>query len=972
MHLITWELSSSTLYFCDQDFRYNYTSASILYESFVIDISGLGESVADREFSNNRIRIKIRNDRWGAYSHLVKLHDIENFVRSALSLYELRLVGGYERFPSDVRNLIWKGTVESIENITQESFDIICSSRLFDKRRALGLEVINTLDFPSADPDDIGKYRNDIYGSVSHVVCRAIKAGWSDTVAEALDDSEQLIDMSASTSQSYPSTPFTMQIDDEKMYVSSRSGNTLTVTRAYSGTTATNHTKGARAFEVLTEYIYEVAKHPVKTISTVFVDGVRQSANFTAYTGQSGDQLAGYGATAVIKFTVKPVISRQVNVVVDEEHGHGMGTGSHGHDSPSDADYTKHVTGHSGSWTDGGQAYDGNIDSEGSVSGGTGYLNLESGDFGDLHIVNLFVYGYRSGAGTQVQWGGTNVGSLSTQIGWHRFTFTTSTWHTTSAVRFYAPGGSTVYVRDVYAIHKYTVGVSAGAASGISATASTPTTLNSSADVVIGSIVHAHVDGYRDDGSGTYTGTPNALIERPDHVLKHILIALLGFSTDDIGDSFASVGSTYSSESFVLAFIIHDIATNAENLLTDLAFEARSYFWEWAGQFELYYLPDRWEEITPDIVLDDDDLIGEPVFSWSSISEVKNKLKIYWDRDYRSLKGLSGSDKVLHGLDQEALAKGFFRMTEFESSTDYPFQTDFDKDLIDEIFLKAVTGSSHITNLGDFLKHNDKIPKLMIDTNVNWRVMKTGPCQHFQYNHEIYGNKVYRVKSFMPSKTQGTVRVEGEFAQGAPWPDEFFEETFEAPGFDNHPWLKTSEFDDKAAHPAALSGGGDYCAKSDPSGGGAGAIFYFSPNISSGAIYTRFYVYIDETSLSSEITMFKLMWSQSGSGLDVWEIRVDTSLNLKISYWTYSDWVVETVMASFPLQTWKRIEIKYDIDNDAAEVKIDGVSEWDNTGFGDDFAGARLNHIFCGVIDGGPATIYLDNIKLKKSDWIGV
>ena len=41
---------------------------------------------------------------------------------------------------------------------------------------------------------------------------------------------------------------------------------------------------------------------------------------------------------------------------------------------------------------------------------------------------------------------------------------------------------------------------------------------NSMADSIIGGLVAADVDGWQDDGSGTYTGTPDALIERPDHI----------------------------------------------------------------------------------------------------------------------------------------------------------------------------------------------------------------------------------------------------------------------------------------------------------------------------------------------------------------------------------------------------------------------------------------------------------------------
>lgn len=44
----------------------------------------------------------------------------------------------------------------------------------------------------------------------------------------------------------------------------------------------------------------------------------------------------------------------------------------------------------------------------------------------------------------------------------------------------------------------------------------------------ITNLISADIDGYQDDESGSYTGTPGALIERPDCVLKHLWCEVLG------------------------------------------------------------------------------------------------------------------------------------------------------------------------------------------------------------------------------------------------------------------------------------------------------------------------------------------------------------------------------------------------------------------------------------------------------------
>jgi len=55
---------------------------------------------------------------------------------------------------------------------------------------------------------------------------------------------------------------------------------------------------------------------------------------------------------------------------------------------------------------------------------------------------------------------------------------------------------------------------------------------NSVAETVIGTLITCDVEGWEDD-DGTITGTPNALIERPDHVALHLLRHYGGASTSD-------------------------------------------------------------------------------------------------------------------------------------------------------------------------------------------------------------------------------------------------------------------------------------------------------------------------------------------------------------------------------------------------------------------------------------------------------
>ena len=62
-----------------------------------------------------------------------------------------------------------------------------------------------------------------------------------------------------------------------------------------------------------------------------------------------------------------------------------------------------------------------------------------------------------------------------------------------------------------------------GAATKTGAATKIGTVTGSLANDVVGDRITVDVHGFADDGSGTYTGTPGALIERPDHVARFLL-----------------------------------------------------------------------------------------------------------------------------------------------------------------------------------------------------------------------------------------------------------------------------------------------------------------------------------------------------------------------------------------------------------------------------------------------------------------
>lgn len=761
LHLVDWELSTDTLHLSDRPFRYKYGATEILYEPYVREIVGLDKALSYGVGSGNeRVTIVLFNHKWGSYDYLIQLTADQPFTRSTVTIHELRVVEEEETFSADERVTLCKLAVERVERITRESFLLVCSSRIFDKRGALGLEKVNTTDFPNADPDAVGQYRNILYGSLEHVPCRAVVAGWSDVLAEDLTASETSVDMSGAGKIDYPAVPFVMQIDEEKMNVTGRSGNTLTVTRGYDGTTAVPHDKGARAFEVLTEYVYEIAKHPLKAVNAVYVDNVRQSSGFTAYTGQSGDEHPSHPGRAVVAFSAKPYVRKQVNldVSIDAEHGHSTSTGSHSHTTSASVSVRRDVSGVAGesNVTNASYSFDGSDDSY-ALIGSSGYLklSLESGDLGTLTKTKVHIILKTSGGNIDISACGVNVTDVSyptkQEIVITNTSPTETLWNSGS-VTIYTDSGVSCEVYEVWAEYFYTPVIDANPADGVSTSriGSTSASLsgNSSAEVVVGMEVTVDVEGYQDDASGTYTGTPNALIERPDHVFKHLLVGLLGFASSEIGNSFATSGSSYATEQHKFAFILHDVATDATRLLQELARQCRSLFFEWGGKFELVFLPDS---PSADHTILEDEWQEEPVFAYTSTAEIKNKMRAFYRRDYRSVYGADAGPTVISGVKEDVRARGYMDMLE---------NTYGDGDLAEDLMLNAVRTSTHAQDVLDYWHGWKKQERLTIEGTLSWEAMRMAPGDHFSWADPVMGTKTYRLERLAPDRAAGRVRIQ--------------------------------------------------------------------------------------------------------------------------------------------------------------------------------------------------------------------
>jgi len=454
---------------------------------------------------------------------------------------------------------------------------------IFEKyNKKIGEDMLIDVDtYPNADPDDIGKMSNICYGTLPNVPCRSVAAGAVDTLTEDLADGALTFTVSGSSKIAFPAGTVVVQIDDEQI-----SGTYTTATRTfssctrgYNSTIAAFHNKGASVAEVLSVYVYEIAGHPVKAIDAVYVDGVLQDAAiYTAYTGQTGDELTGYEGKAVVEFTVLPVVRKQINLGVDE--------GSHTHSDSNTPiitwDFDTAAFG-SGGGSNADNAVDGNLSTYATcnmsayvtmltVSRGASYSNAQAPVRMRLGIKKAAVYSVSAkfefcGASTGWVFGtGTFWGD------WVTLGAGYDSWAEIKAASGVVSRAVTA-AQDIYEVMaeiQCATTISDSAATGVALTG------NSTAETVIGKLVTADVDGYQDDGS--YTGTSGALIERCSHVFLHAWCELVGAPSADIDVTTYNAADTfYGANGYKFALLINSPIAAAD-LFMRLALQCRSRF----------------------------------------------------------------------------------------------------------------------------------------------------------------------------------------------------------------------------------------------------------------------------------------------------------------------------------------------------------------------------------------------------------
>jgi len=649
--------------------------------------------------------------------------------------------------------------------------------------------VISADDFPDADPDDVGKMQNIGYGTLSNVPCRAVETGAVDNLESEIDASQTSVELSDASRLSESGT---IGIDAEEITYTGKSGNVLTgCTRGANGTDAAIHTEGSTVWEITDRTVFQICGHPVTSIGDVYADGIRVTSIATKYTGQSGDALAGYEGQAVFSVPGKLTWQQGVDLLVndgltiddsiDVVDTISVSEGSHSHSSAqgiinflydvgeelvSSAMYIYAMLDHDHNTS----ARFGNSGAKAKVEKtyyedygsppthvrvcmylptyfGTGRVRAQLYNDGSVYLSGCYV-------------DGTATGTVKSS--WVAVDSYFNSWSELNAghIRIECIDYTAdVRVGKVWLEVKYTPTTTSGAATGVakSGAASKDGTVarygaitllgNSVAYVRVMDLVTANIGGYRDDGSGTYTGTPDALIERCDHVFKHIWCEILGAPSEDIdAASFADAGTFYAANSYAFSLLITK-PVRAEDLCMRMALQCRSrFFVSPAGKARL--IVRETSRYSSHKVLKNEIKRDSISVERSAFEDLINYFNICYDRDHSAENNIA-QNYAANKTFSDATSISRYGQQEWTGSAD--------------VFLfDAVASESMVSHVGAFLLDYHKAVRKMPQLSVFLDNCEIEPGDIITVNHDLdamidFGVEVLKIIHSMGSARSNTI-----------------------------------------------------------------------------------------------------------------------------------------------------------------------------------------------------------------------
>lgn len=553
------------------------------------------------------------------------------------------------------------------------ALDLMSVSEKYLDKKELSFPIDQT-DFPNADVDDIGKRANQIYGSVKKAVTHAVKAGLISILRADMTSSQTTIPIHDDYHDLLP-TSGTVQVGDEKMTYTGKAGvagsRELTgVTRAASGTTAEPHHKADTIIQLLTEFIYLAAGHEMKAINKVYVRRGDKIIPLTTaeYTVELANTALVAGKTlAILKFTSPPVLKQKEFVkendgisVVDGGVNDTIGLSQANNEGQWDQAGSDETLSFPaglppGIWEDIAIAFPAQekTKSSGNFKKQISWLYTDT-------AVNTEFYLVKGDATTLL------IFQNATQKAPSTITVVESTYWGLKIRRKNVGGVNLGAVSMNISAKKNSYNISVAVsktgtvAHSVTKSGTVSLSNTSTAETVIGDQVLFDGDGYKDDVSGTYTGTASALVEKPADVLHHLARIVGAIPAGRVDATSFSTARTDAPASYKFAGVLTERSSNLKELLLALGAQCRTRI-DWpVDKLTARFLRSAYgaisKTLTEEHVMENGGRTTLRLWR-TDPQDIVNKINLYYGRMWEEGRSVAAFKKVTKASDATSITK---------------------------------------------------------------------------------------------------------------------------------------------------------------------------------------------------------------------------------------------------------------------------------------------------------------------------
>lgn len=177
--------------------------------------------------------------------------------------------------------LLFNGKISSPVRYNMSTVQIDIVDKILDIEEKIGTPIDLTT-YPRALSSHVGRILPHVFGSVEGVPAVGIEVTGKSIIRTTLNDEATTLTIEVEEGSVFPTTAFTLVVEDEEIAVDNKSGNTLTASaRGINATSAAFHLKGVQCYEKLgvgNKFRYQVHNGVAKSISNVRINGFLLSA----------------------------------------------------------------------------------------------------------------------------------------------------------------------------------------------------------------------------------------------------------------------------------------------------------------------------------------------------------------------------------------------------------------------------------------------------------------------------------------------------------------------------------------------------------------------------------------------------------------------------------------------------------------------------------------------------------------------